>query len=153
MLLARYAENAFWLGRYMERIESLSRLLMVTESFAADQDSDDAWAPILNVFADTGDFTKRGKPLTALNVANFYLSDTENPNSIFLRRAYGEGKRPFFAAYSFHGKLAEYFGFSQQHHNAATAPLRPLQTFRNLHEHSRELFYLSRRHGIDQLSR
>ncbi|MFC2952884.1 alpha-E domain-containing protein [Marinicaulis aureus] len=82
MLLARYAENAFWLGRYMERIESLSRLLMVTESFAADQDSDDAWAPILNVFADTDDFMKRGKPLTALNVANFYLSDAENPNSI-----------------------------------------------------------------------
>ncbi|WP_428409589.1 alpha-E domain-containing protein [Hyphococcus sp.] len=82
MMLSRFAESAFWLGRYMERIESLSRLLMVTESFAADQDSDDAWAPILNVFADTKTFEERGKPLTALNVANFYISDAANANSI-----------------------------------------------------------------------
>lgn len=82
MLLSRFAENAFWLGRYMERIESLSRLLMVTESFAADQDSDEAWAPILNVFADTSAFEERGKPLAALNVANFYITDAVNTNSI-----------------------------------------------------------------------
>ncbi len=82
MLLARFAENAFWLGRYMERVESLSRLLMVTESFAADQDSDDAWAPILNVFSDTEEFAKRGRALTALNVAKFYLTDLQNSNSV-----------------------------------------------------------------------
>ncbi|WP_375207945.1 alpha-E domain-containing protein [Hyphococcus sp.] len=90
MLLSRYAESAFWLGRYMERIESLSRLLMVTESFAADQDSDDAWAPILNVFADTASFEERGKALTALNVANFYISDAANPNSIFYASQMGK---------------------------------------------------------------
>jgi len=82
MLLARFAENAFWLGRYMERIEGLSRLLMVTESFAADQDSGDAWAPILDVFSDTEAFAKRGRPLTALNVAKFYLTDAANANSV-----------------------------------------------------------------------
>ncbi|MBT8471516.1 MAG: alpha-E domain-containing protein [Marinicaulis sp.] len=81
MLLSRFAENAFWLGRYMERVESLARLLWVTESFAADQDHDDAWAPILSVFADSEAFEERGKPLTAVNVARFYLSDTTNANS------------------------------------------------------------------------
>jgi uncharacterized alpha-E superfamily protein len=82
MLLSRFADNAFWMGRYMERAESLARLLMVTESFAADQDSDDAWAPILSVFADTEAFAASEKPLTALNVARFYLADTMNPNSV-----------------------------------------------------------------------
>jgi len=82
MLLARFADNAFWLGRYMERAESLARLLMVTESFAADQDSDEAWAPILNVFADLEAYEQRKKPLTALNVAQFYLIDGANPNSV-----------------------------------------------------------------------
>ncbi len=81
MLLARFAENAFWLGRYMERVESLSRLLWVTEAFAADQESDEAWAPILSVFADHESFSDRGKSMTALNVARFYLTDKANPNS------------------------------------------------------------------------
>lgn len=82
MMLSRFAETAFWMGRYMERIESLARLLMVTESFAADQESEDAWAPILSVFADTREFEKRDKALTALNVARFYLADPANPNSV-----------------------------------------------------------------------
>ena len=83
MVLARYAESAFWLGRYLERVESLARLLWVTEAFAADQDDDEAWAPILKVFVDDDAFKDRGKPLTALNVARFYLTDRNNPNSAF----------------------------------------------------------------------
>ncbi|WP_425409003.1 alpha-E domain-containing protein [Hyphococcus sp.] len=82
MLLSRFADNAFWLGRYMERAESLARLLMVTESFAADQESDEAWEPILSVFADGAAFEARGKALTALNVARFYIADADNPNSV-----------------------------------------------------------------------
>ena len=81
MLLSRFAENAFWLGRYMERVESLARLLWVTEAFAADQASNDAWAPILSVFADEAAFAERGKAETALNIARFYLIDRDNPNS------------------------------------------------------------------------
>ena len=83
MLLARFAENAFWLGRYMERVENLARLLWVTEAFAADQETGEAWAPILSVFADDEAFAERGKPFTALNVARFYLTDKDNPNSAF----------------------------------------------------------------------
>ena len=81
MLLSRFAENAFWLGRYMERVESLARLLWVTEAFAADQESDEAWAPILSVFADETSFAECGKAATAMNVARFYLIDGNNPNS------------------------------------------------------------------------
>ncbi len=82
MMLSRFAENAFWMGRYVERAESLCRLLSVTESFAADQESEYAWNPILQVFSDEEAFEERGKPLTALNVAKFYLGDRENFNSV-----------------------------------------------------------------------
>jgi len=82
LTLSRYAENVFWMGRYAERAESLLRLLAVTEAFAADQDGDEAWTPILKVFADEKSFEDRGKPLTPLNVARFYLSDKENANSV-----------------------------------------------------------------------
>lgn len=82
MLLSRFAENAYWMGRYMERAESLARLLMVTEAFAADQESEEAWAPILSVFSDAEDFKSRGKPINALNVARYYITDAANPNSV-----------------------------------------------------------------------
>ncbi|MCH8998994.1 MAG: alpha-E domain-containing protein [Proteobacteria bacterium] len=35
-LLARFAECAFWMGRYMERAENLARAIDVNESFARD---------------------------------------------------------------------------------------------------------------------
>lgn len=82
MMLSRIAENAFWMGRYIERAESLTRVLAVTESFAADQADEDAWTPVLNVFADAETFAERGKPVTAVNVARFYMSDAANPGSI-----------------------------------------------------------------------
>ena len=82
MLLSRFAENAFWMGRYMERVESLALFLRVTENFSSDEDDEVAWSPVLNVFADEAAFADKGAPITALNVARFYLVDRGNPNSI-----------------------------------------------------------------------
>lgn len=82
MMLARFAENAFWLGRYIERTESLVRLLAVTDTFAADQDGEAAWLPVLKVYDDIDAFAARGKPISGLNVAQFYFSDRAHPNSI-----------------------------------------------------------------------
>lgn len=82
MMLSRIAENAFWMGRYIERAESLTRVLAVTESFAIDQSDEDAWSPILNVYADTEAFSEKGKPVTGVNVARFYFTDSANPNSV-----------------------------------------------------------------------
>jgi uncharacterized alpha-E superfamily protein len=81
-MLSRFAENAFWMGRYMVRVESLARLLSVTETFAADQETEAAWRPILEVYSDSEAFADRGAPVTALNVAKFYLVDRANPGSI-----------------------------------------------------------------------
>jgi len=82
MMLSRIAENAFWMGRYIERAESLTRVLSVTESFAADQADEDAWTPVLNIFADADAFAERGKPVSAVNVTRFYMVDAAHPGSI-----------------------------------------------------------------------
>jgi len=81
-MLSRFAENAFWMGRYVERAESLSRLLLMTEIFAGGEDSEAAWTPVLQVFTDEEQFRNRGKPLTPLNVVKFYLCERDNPNSV-----------------------------------------------------------------------
>ncbi len=81
-LLARYAEHAFWLGRYVERAENLARLLAVAEGFAAGDDDAAAWRGVLDTFADSPAFAKTGKPISGLNVARWYFIDRDNPNSI-----------------------------------------------------------------------
>lgn len=81
-LLSRYAENAFWMGRYVERCENLARLLSVSEAYAEGSDSDSEWAPLLQVNLDSEAYAETGLPLTGLNVARWYLCDAENSNSV-----------------------------------------------------------------------
>ncbi|MGJ3231616.1 MAG: alpha-E domain-containing protein [Oceanicaulis sp.] len=81
-MLSRYAEHAFWLGRYIERAENLARLLAVTEGFAAGDDDAAAWRSVLNTFDDLPGFEKTGRKLTGLNVVRWYFIDRANPNSI-----------------------------------------------------------------------
>ncbi len=81
-LLARYAEHAFWLGRYVERADNLARLLAVAEGFATGDDDKAAWRGVLDTFAEGPAFAETGKPLTGLNVARWYFIDKKNPNSI-----------------------------------------------------------------------
>ncbi|MEM8772274.1 MAG: alpha-E domain-containing protein [Pseudomonadota bacterium] len=82
-MLSRFAENAFWMGRYAERAENLSRLLLMTEIFAGGEDSDKAWRPVLQVFFDEDAYMQRYKTITALNVVKFYLCEANNPNSVY----------------------------------------------------------------------
>jgi uncharacterized alpha-E superfamily protein/transglutaminase-like putative cysteine protease len=81
-LLSRYAENAFWMGRYMERCENIARLLSVTEAYAEGSDARVNWLPLLEVNADAEAFAETGLALTGLNVARWYLADPKNPNSV-----------------------------------------------------------------------
>jgi uncharacterized alpha-E superfamily protein len=81
-LLARFAENTFWMARYMERAESLARILDVNETFARDRSGAQDWRPIVQLHNDDEAFFKRHKQATADAVVNFYLIDRKNPNSI-----------------------------------------------------------------------
>ena len=81
-LLARFAENGFWMARYMERTENLARILDVNESFARDKLGEQEWLPIVNLHADEESFFKRYPEASADAVIEFYTIDRENPNSI-----------------------------------------------------------------------
>ncbi len=78
-LIARQAASALWLGRYMERIESLARLLDVTRTFAADPS---AWEAVTRINDDTERFAAAHPEPDDASVARFYLLDTANPTSI-----------------------------------------------------------------------
>jgi uncharacterized alpha-E superfamily protein len=81
-LIARHAESALWLARYMERVENLARLLDVTNTFARDADDTRNWLSILRINGDLEQFYKKHQEASQKTVGEFYLLDADNPTSV-----------------------------------------------------------------------
>ena len=81
-LLARFASNAFWMARYMERAENLARLLDVNETFARDSQGVQDWLPIVQLHIDDEPFFKLYAQADAPSVLEFYILERRNPNAI-----------------------------------------------------------------------
>lgn len=81
-LLARYAECIFWMARYMERAENIARLLDVHETFARDTRGSTNWLAIVQLNADEKAFFTRYDKATSDSVAQFYVLDPANMNSL-----------------------------------------------------------------------
>ncbi len=81
-LLARFASDVFWLGRYMERAENVARILDIHETYAHGSVGDSDWLRVLELYADAGRFFERYEEASAANVLNFYIIDRDNPTSI-----------------------------------------------------------------------
>ncbi len=81
-LLARYADCSFWMGRYMERAESLARILDVNLHFSRDSRGSQNWRSIVQLNADEERFDKAYDVASYANVVHFYVLDRENPSSI-----------------------------------------------------------------------
>ncbi len=82
MLLARHAEAAFWMARYVERAENLARLLDVQQVFASDSRDPASWGSMLVLNADEARFTKAHQTVDRASVTHFYVLDQANPTSI-----------------------------------------------------------------------
>ena len=81
-LLARYAEAAFWMARYMERAENLARILDVNETFSRDSRGGQNWHSIIQLYADDEVFFERHDEASAQSVIHFYLLDDTHPGSV-----------------------------------------------------------------------
>ncbi|MEX2450707.1 MAG: alpha-E domain-containing protein [Rhodospirillales bacterium] len=81
-LLARFAENAFWIARYVERADNLARILDVNETFARNNDGEQDWLPIVQLHSDEEHFFERNKEATADSVIFFYILDRNNTSSL-----------------------------------------------------------------------
>lgn len=84
-MLSRVAEALFWMARYIERAEDLTRLLAVNFNALLEAQPDAAaqgWGPIVGVTGDDGLFTEiYGQP-TAASVIEFLLWNPLNPNAV-----------------------------------------------------------------------
>ncbi len=81
-LLARFAGNIFWLARYLERAESLARILDINKTYARDNPDGPDWQRVLDLYTDSEAFFGRHEHADAASILHFYVLDRENPNSI-----------------------------------------------------------------------
>jgi uncharacterized alpha-E superfamily protein len=81
-LLSRHAESVFWLARYLERAESMARILEAHSSFQRGRPNNDSWAWIIALYSDQENFAKKYDEATASNVIAYYVTWLENHSSI-----------------------------------------------------------------------
>jgi uncharacterized alpha-E superfamily protein len=83
-MLSRVANSIYWLSRYMERAENVSRFIDVNLQMMLDlpSGSNQQWRPLVSISGDDSVFTSRYATATRENVIKFLALDMENPNSI-----------------------------------------------------------------------
>jgi uncharacterized alpha-E superfamily protein len=81
-LVARFASNVYWLGRYLERAESIARILDINETYARDKPDGPDWERVLILYADRERFLETHEEITPQSVIHFYVNEKSNPSSI-----------------------------------------------------------------------
>jgi uncharacterized alpha-E superfamily protein len=83
-MLSRVADSIYWMSRYIERAENVSRFVDVNLNLMLDfpGGSGQQWKPLVDISGDTGDFAERYGEATERSVIRFLTFDTKNPNSI-----------------------------------------------------------------------
>ena len=83
-MLSRVADSLYWINRYIERAENISRFLEVSESMALDcpPGSAEPWLPLVDASGDRHFFDQRYPAGSPRDVMTFLLLDRENSNSI-----------------------------------------------------------------------
>lgn len=93
-LLARNAEQLFWLARYIERASSLARIIEIHSSYGRARADDLSWGWLVALYSNEELFNKAYPETSFKNVIRFYVSDADNPGSIqFSVRAARENAR------------------------------------------------------------
>jgi uncharacterized alpha-E superfamily protein len=83
-MLSRVAENIYWMGRHLERAENTARLVGVLSDTRLDHPdpADLVWETALSITGALEDFRTRGAACAEQDVAEFLLSDPQNPSSV-----------------------------------------------------------------------
>lgn len=83
-MLSRVADSIYWMSRYVERAENLSRFIEVTFNMMLDlpQGMRDPWSPLVYATGDHEWFKERYGRATLESVVQFLTFDREYPSSI-----------------------------------------------------------------------
>lgn len=84
-MLSRVANSIYWMSRYIERAQSVARIVEVIRLLLLDlpdENPEHQWWSLINATGDQDDFHKRYGQATQANATRFLTFDRENPNSL-----------------------------------------------------------------------
>jgi uncharacterized alpha-E superfamily protein len=83
-MLSRVADALFWMSRYVERAEDITRILTVNFHTLLDTKTEDAqaWKPVIAITGDEDLFAKNYDECNGRNVSEFLLWHPANPNAV-----------------------------------------------------------------------
>lgn len=84
-MLSRVADSLYWMSRYIERAEDMTRALAVnfhTLLDAGQMDSEQGWKPLISMTGDVGTFKQFYESFNSDNVIDFMLWNQNNVNAV-----------------------------------------------------------------------
>jgi len=86
MLLSSLAESVYWFARYIERSESIARMILVHDSLLLDipHHCNPGWAPLVNISGGCDTFYRCYDGASERNVIHYLLADSKNNPSAML---------------------------------------------------------------------
>lgn len=83
-MLARVAENVYWLARYLERAENTARLVNVNANLLLDLPPEfrPGWLPIVDITGSRQLFDAHERRAEERDIIHFLIADLDNPGSI-----------------------------------------------------------------------
>jgi uncharacterized alpha-E superfamily protein len=82
-MLSRVADSLYWMSRYMERADSILRILKINHLSSQDNQDEFTWKPVLKIFTELPDEEISKIERNGRHVLQYMVLDRENPNSVF----------------------------------------------------------------------
>jgi len=82
-MLSRVADSLYWMSRYMERTDSILRVLRINHFSSQDDIVNFTWRPVLQIFTDLDEEQIEGMEKNGRQVLHYMVIDRDNNNSVF----------------------------------------------------------------------
>ena len=82
-MLSRVADSLYWMSRYMERTDSILRMLKINYASSQDSPEEFSWLPVLRIFGSLEEEDISKLEDNSRKVLQYMVLDRENPNSVF----------------------------------------------------------------------
>jgi uncharacterized alpha-E superfamily protein len=81
-MLSRVADSMYWMSRYMERSDSMMRMLKANYASSQDTAQEFTWRPVLKIFTYLNEDEITAIESDTRNVLEYMVASKENPNSV-----------------------------------------------------------------------
>lgn len=82
-MLSRVADSLYWMSRYLERTDSILRILKINYASSQDSPEDFSWTPVLRIFGRLDDEAISAMGENSRQVLQYMVLDRDDPGSVF----------------------------------------------------------------------